>query len=153
MSDRTTKECNTKEEVDQGIGEEISEIFSQADSVPIYQGALFDLLGYSVDTEAALAILKGTFVPPPGTTLTTIIILKEIARIWATMGAGEVEIEVSFEGFQYYWKRAREKTASSFCGLHFGHYKAIAHSDILWKTYALKLSLVTKPGQRLTDGP
>ena len=64
MSNGKTKECNTKEEVEQGIGEEISGRFSQADSALIYQGALFNLLGYLADTEAALAIIEGTFVPP-----------------------------------------------------------------------------------------
>ena len=99
---------------------------------------MFDPLGYSADTEAALAILDLTFVPPPGTTPFTILILDEIARIRAKMGAGEVDMMVSVEDFQYYWKRAEdknkraeEKTTSSFLGLHFGLYKAIAHSDIL----------------------
>ena len=59
--------------------------FSQADIAPICQGALFDLLGYSADTEVALAILEGTFVSPPGTTPTKIIILEDISRIWAKM--------------------------------------------------------------------
>ena len=31
-------------------------------------------------------------------------------------------------------------------GLHFGHYKAIAHSDILSKGHALKLTLISKTG-------
>ena len=35
MSDGTPKECNTEEEGKQGIGEEILERFSQADSAPI----------------------------------------------------------------------------------------------------------------------
>ena len=50
-------------------------------------------------------------MPPLGRTLTTILILDKIARIWAKMGAGEVDIVVSVEDFQYYWKRAEEKTA------------------------------------------
>ena len=64
MSDETTKECNTKEKFEQGIGEEISRRFSQADSTPICQEVLFNLLGYSADTGVALAILEGTFMPP-----------------------------------------------------------------------------------------
>ena len=90
--------------------------------------------------------MEGTCLPPPGTTPTTIIILDEIARIWAKMGEGEVDIVVSVEDFQHYWKRAKEKTASSFSGLHFGHYKAIAHSDILSKVHALNLTLISKTG-------
>ena len=62
------------------------------------------------------------------------------------MGEGEVDIVVSIEDFQHYWKRAEEKTAASFSGVHFGHYKAIAHSDILSKVHALKLTLISKTG-------
>ena len=51
------------------------------------------------DSEAALAILEVTFVLPPGTMPTTVLILDEIARIWAKMGAGEVDIVVSVEDF------------------------------------------------------
>ena len=55
-----------------------------------------------------------------------------------------MDIVISVEDFQYYWKRAEEKTASSFSGLHFEHYRSITHSDVLSKVHALKLSLITK---------
>ena len=103
MADGTVRECNTKEEVEQGVGDEISERFSHAASDPVCQGEFFDLLGYLADTEAALEILAGTFVSPPGTSPTTVIILEEIARIWAQMEGGEVDIVVSVEDFQHYW--------------------------------------------------
>ena len=79
MSDGTVREYNIKEGVEQGVMDKISERFSCTAIAPVYQGALFDLLGYSADTEAALEILAGTFVPPSGTSPTTIIILEEIA--------------------------------------------------------------------------
>ena len=85
-------------------------------------------------------------MPPPETSLTTIVILKEIVRIWAQMEGGEVNIVVSVEDFQHYWRRAKEKTASSFSDLHFGHYKAIAASDFLSKVHTLKLTLISKKG-------
>ena len=88
-------------------------------------------------------ILEGTFVPPPGTDRPTMILLEEITRIWDKMGAGEVNIVISKEDFQHYWKHAKEHTLSSFSGMHFGHYKAAAHLDFLSKTHALKLSLIT----------
>ena len=42
------------------------------------------------------------------------------------MESGEVDIKVTKEDFQYYWKKVREKTASTYLGLHFGHYIAAA---------------------------
>ena len=146
MADGRVRECNTKEEVKQGIGDDILECFSHAASAPVCQGAIFNHLGYSANTDAALEILAGTFVPPPGTTPTTVIILDEIARIWAQMEGGEVDIVVSVKDFQHYWQRAKEKTASLFSGLHFRHYKAIAASDFLSKVHTLKLKLISKTG-------
>ena len=102
----------------------------RADSAQVCQRALFELLGYSADTDAALAILEGTFIPPPKTTAATRIIVEEIARIWEKMGTDEVRIETNRKDYQYYWKRAKERTASSFSGLHFGDYKAAAYIQI-----------------------
>ena len=74
------------------------------------------------------------------------IILEEIAQIWEKMGTGEVSIEISRENYQYHWKRVKERTALSFSGLYFGHYKAAAYSDTLSRIHALKLALITKTG-------
>ena len=64
ISGITTKECTTNKEVEEGIGGEISERFSQANSTPICQGALFDLLLYSADTEAALPYSRAHLCHP-----------------------------------------------------------------------------------------
>ena len=74
----SVKECTTNETVENDIHQEISGHFSRADITPIYQGALFKLLGYSVDIKTATDIIKGTFEPPEGTSLATLIILGEI---------------------------------------------------------------------------
>ena len=115
---RSNKEdelCNTKTAVEKGLANSLSERFSCAESAPICQGALFELLGYSADTKTAEEILEGTFIPPPDTDPATIIILEEIARIWSKMGTGKVSITVSVEDFQYYWGRIKERTSSSDC--------------------------------------
>ena len=57
---------------------------------------LFELLGCNADTAAGAQISEGTFVPPPETNPATIIILKEIARIWRPMSEGEVGIIITF---------------------------------------------------------
>ena len=128
------------------LAEENSKRFGLADNAPICQGALFELLGYSADTQAAEEILQGTWVPPPDTSRATLLLLEEIARIWKKMEGGEINIVVSQEDFQYYWKRVKERTSSSFSGVHFGHYKAAAYSDSLSRMHALKLSIISKTG-------
>ena len=124
----------------------LSERFGMADSASNFNGALFNLLEYSADTEIAEQILVGTFVPPLGTPASKIATIDEIGRIWKEMGKGEAEIVVSQDDFQYYWKTVRERTASSYSKLHFSHYTSAAHSDCLSTCYAMKLSLITKSG-------
>ena len=60
------------------------------------------------------------------------------------MEGGEINIVVNQEDFQY-----KERTSSSFSGVHFGHYKAAAYSDFLSRTHALKLSIISKTGAAL----
>ena len=132
--------------MERGLANSLSERFSCAESAPICQGALFELLGYSADTETAEEILEGTFIPPRDTDPATIIMLGEIARVWSKMGTGEVNITVSIEDFQYYWRRIKERISSSYSKLHFGHYKSAAHSVYLSDCHAAKLSLTTKTG-------
>ena len=93
-----------------------------------------------------MEILEGTFKPPKGTDPATVIILNEISRIWRLMVDGEVSIIITKEDFQHYWKRVKERIASSFLGRHFGHYAAVAHSDLLSEAHARHLALVTKTG-------
>ena len=135
-----------KEEIEDGIHEEIMKRFARADGAPICHGPLYDLLGYCADTEAAEQILEGTFVPPPGTDGPTLVILEEISRIWKKLGDGEVELTVTQEDYQHYWRRVKERIASSYSGLHFGHYKSTAYSDFLSKVLAKKISIISQTG-------
>ena len=59
-----TNHCDTEETVVEALGDEISKRFDRAKSVPICQGALYDLLGYGANTETAEEILEGTFFFP-----------------------------------------------------------------------------------------
>ena len=138
--------CTVKEDVEAAIHEEIDVRFGRADSAPICRGPLFDLLGYTADTDAAVEILQGTFKPPEGTSEGTKIILREIARIWQLLEAKEIDIRITQEDFRYYWSRAKERTSSSRSGRHFGHYCAAAFSSKLSKLHALHLSIITRTG-------
>ena len=144
--DRTVKEHTTKDKIEQAIATEIPKRFGQADSAPICQGPMFDLLSYSVNTHTAEQIHEGKFVLPLGMDGSTLIILKEIARIWRKMGTCKVEITVTTENYQHYWNKVKEKISSLISSLHFSHYKAIAHSDFLSQCLAMKLELITGTG-------
>ena len=146
QQDGTIKKCDTKESCESAIGEEIKPRFDRANSAPVCQGALFDLLGYEVDTDTAMDILEGKFNCSLVEGTPTGEILKEIAEIWKMVGNGKVDIFITKEDFQHFWKRAKERTSSSRSGQHIGHYKAAALSDYLSEVHALKLSLISKTG-------
>ena len=93
-----------------------------------------------------MEILEGTFKSPQGTDPAMVVILNKILRIWRLIGDGEVSIIITKEDFQHYWRRMKERTASSFSGRHFGHIAAAAHSDLLSEAHARHLALITKTG-------
>ncbi|KAK1748959.1 hypothetical protein QTG54_000898 [Skeletonema marinoi] len=144
--DGVVTEYVNKEEIEKAVMEELTSRFGRAGSAPICQGVLYDLLGTYADTEAAVQILEGTFTPPTDADGPTLIILEEIARIWQLMGDGEVNIVITQEDYQYYWRKVKESTSSSLSGLHFGHYKAIGWDDELSNILARKLSLISATG-------
>ena len=76
----------------------------------------------------------------------TLLLLEEMANIWQLMKDGRVDIVVTVDDFQHYWRRAKERTSSSYSKLHFGHYKSAARWDYLLEVHALKLSLISKSG-------
>ena len=76
----------------------------------------------------------------------TLSILEEIMRIWKKMGDREVNIIITREDYQHYWKRVEERIASSYSGLHFGHYKSAAFLDYLLEILSKKLTLISQTG-------
>ena len=99
-----------------------------------------------VNSKTAIDILEGKFNAPVGTDGATLLLFHEISNIWKLMKDGKVDIVITKEDFQYFWKRAKERTASSFWKVHFGHYTSAAHSDFLLDVHARKLSLIAQTG-------
>ena len=59
---------------------------------------------------------------------------------------------VTREDYQKYWKPSKEKTSSSYSGLHFGHWKAASESDYLLEVHALLPKLWCPPDTLPRDG-
>ena len=146
QADGSTVRVDTKEQCEQAIQDELKPRFDRAKSAPVCQGALFKLLGYEVDSKTAIDILEGKFDAPAGTDGATLLLFHEISNIWKSMKDGKVNVVITKEDFQYFWKRAKERTASSISKVHFGHYTSAAHSDLLSEIHARKLSLIAQTG-------
>ena len=58
----------------------------------------------------------------------------------------EISIVISPEEFRHFWGRAKEGTASSISGVHFGHYKAAVKYELLSEFLAKQVTLIARTG-------
>jgi len=66
--------------------------------------------------------------------------------MYLSVSREEVATFVTAEDYQYYWKRVKERTYSSYSRLHFGHYIAAADSEVLSTSHADKLTEFARRG-------
>ena len=53
---------------------------------------------------------------------------------------------VTLDEYKFYWKKVKERIASSYSGLHVGHYKAAAYNDSLATLHCVKLNEMARRG-------
>jgi hypothetical protein len=124
----------------------LSEHFHLAYSAPCYHGQLFDDLGCMGDTECSQWILEGTYDYPPDTDVWTKKILQEAQHTFAHMSGKEIATTISTADFQQCWRRVDERTSSSFSGVTFSHYKAVAFHMMLSAMHAAYLTACARRG-------
>ena len=139
-------ETSTQYETESSIFEEIETRFQLACEAPISRTKLIDQLGYLGDSEIAAQIVGGTYEIPAEVDDATALILEEIGRIGVDLSNGDTTITITPEEFQYFWKRVKEGTASSYSGIHYGHYKAAAHSEKISSFLSKKITLISRTG-------
>ena len=122
---------DTKDAVVEHTSDQLSEHFRLAYSAPCYHGQLFDNLGFMGYTECSQRILEGTYDYPPDTDVWTKKILQKAQHTFARMSGEEIATMISTADFQQYWIRVDERTSSSFSGITFSHYKAVASHMML----------------------
>ena len=144
--DEIFEEYTTEDAIFDQVSTGLDERFRLAMSAPAYSGQLFDDIGFCGDTAAAQAILEGTYVFPPDCDPATRLLLEEAAKTYRQLSNEEIASYVTLEDFQYWWRRARARTSSSYSGLHFDHYIAAAYDDGLSALHAAKLTFCAQKG-------
>jgi hypothetical protein len=124
----------------------LSERFCLAYSTPCYHGQLFNGLGFMGDTECSQKILEGMYEYPPDTDIWTKKILQEAQHTFSRMSGAKIATTISTADFQQYWKRVGERTTSSFSGVTFSHYKAVASHLMLLLMHAAYLTACSRQG-------
>jgi hypothetical protein len=137
-----------KTEVELAIQREIKARFSLGNSAPIARSLLGHDLEYLANAETAYSIIQGTFPIPADLDEATRMILHEIGVIGQRILEGDFSpsLHITAEDYKKYHKYIRESTSSSPSGLHLGHGKAAAYSDMLAKTHATQMNLVIRSG-------
>ena len=128
MVNRMAEDSTSKEAMEQFIFEETEQKFQLAANAPIETTKLMKQLGYLANSDIAEQILNATFIIPLQLDDATALVLEEIERIDMQVRHGETIVTISADEFYYFWKRVKEGTAYSYSGIHYGYYKATAHS-------------------------
>jgi len=144
--DGVVQESTDQEETEQFIFDEAEMRFQLAAEAPIESTKLIEQLGYLGDSEIAKQLIEGRYEIPDELDDATALLLQEIGRVGVQLTNGDITITITPEEFQHFWKRVREGTASSYSGIHYGHYKAAAHSDKISNFLAKKITLISRTG-------
>ena len=140
-------EVTDREGMEQTIWDNIHrKRFFLAEQAPICAGDLREKFGYNAITGAAKQVLEGTYNPRPAEDPATLEVFSAIAENRREVPPNSVRTHIHYTEWQKYWLRAREDTSSSESGLHFGHYKAGARSDIISHVHAVKTSIALTRG-------
>ena len=103
-------------------------------------------VGYLGNSPACARLLSGTYIFPSDTDLHTKDLMSLISKTTRRLKAKIISHKISVDDFINYWKGSREKTSSSFSGLHFGHWKAASHSRALASIHAKSIELAFRMG-------
>jgi Reverse transcriptase (RNA-dependent DNA polymerase) len=136
------QERTDKEGMEHILLEDIQRRYNQAANTLFLQEPLAPLIGPVADTEAAQAILEGTFVPPEGTNPGAVKLIKQMKR---PEGLPSIKMEVEIQRYRRAWLRCRQQTAAA-SELHFGHFRAQATNDILGRCDALMAHIPYRTG-------
>jgi len=144
--DGEIQESTNQEETEEFVFEENEMRFQLAAEAPISSTKLIEQLGYLGDSDIAKQLVEGSYEIPDEVDDATALILEEIGRVGVQLTNGDINITITAEEFQYFWRRIKEGTASSYSGIHYGHYKAASHSSRLSAFLAKKITLISRTG-------
>ena len=136
----------SKVETKKFIFEETEYRFQLAGDALISKTKLLEQREYPLDTQITQQLIEGKFDISDDIDDVTALILEEIGRVGVQVFNGNVAIDISSDEFQYFWRRIKEGTESSISGIHYDHYKAVAHSYRISGFLAKKLTLVAQTG-------
>ena len=150
LEDGAIQEFSGQEDVQEAIWSNIHQRrFYLAEQAPICSGDLREDFGYNADTEAAAAVLSGSYNPGFVVEEATQELFDSVSEIRSCVPMDSITEIITHGQWSEFWHRTREETSSSRSGRHFGFYKAGANSPLISHYHALQTSVVLKRGIKL----
>jgi hypothetical protein len=142
LEDGAYVEKMAQAEVEQHTMDMCEARFRLTENTPLRLEPMCSALGpFAIETDAAQAILQGTYEVPAETDDYTREFLQTIQASAPLNPQLRLSCEITKEDFQCYWTKPKERTSSSISGLHYGHYKAASKNDMLSEIHALMTKL------------
>ena len=138
-----TTKVTERESLEREIMRCLSKRFSLTYNNPSMNNMFTSRVGYLAEKPGATQILEGNIPDDLGLDAEAKEFLSLLAISQIRTGLSS---KVQTKDFINYWGKAQEKTASSFSGLHFGHYISIIDHQNLSGLYADFLDLVLATG-------
>ena len=127
--DGTVTEYTSKEEVEQACMRENERKYTQTENTPCLRDPLLQEIGLTGDSDACDRILRGTYIPPPGTSPYVREFLDELK---AHPFEGEPPpTHILTSDFVNFWTKKKEQISSGISGIHYGHMKACSQDPLL----------------------
>jgi hypothetical protein len=143
------QEFKTQDGVFQAVSATLVERFQSALIAPCHRGKFFEDVGHLADGPVAQQTLEGTYKYPQDLDPATRLLFEEATATYVSLSPTAIATYVTPEDFQHFWQTARERTGSSYSGLHFGHYKAASFCPNLSLIHVAKLSICARNGVAL----
>jgi hypothetical protein len=139
-------DVTAKEEMEAVIIQENQRKYLLMAGTPLVSPPLVDDFGYMGVTEAARAILEGTYQIPPGVNEYTTDLLHQLCRDPRVLQRPPILTSITNDQYVEAWRRQKEDTSSGPSGMHFGIFKAGTYRPYMAEFDASMLSFPLETG-------
>lgn len=98
------------------------------------------------DNSHVTAVLKGSYIPPPGTNKHAAILLKYFKQNTPVNNKGPISSIWTVSEYNNSWKKKRETTSSGDSTTHFGHFKAVIDDKYLMSMHTEIANIASMTG-------
>jgi len=115
---------SSQQAMEQALCQSLQSCFTKAHGSPFLHQPLLCDVGFWGCGQAAREIVEGSYQCPLEMDKYTWLFIEALQ--WPALHPDLISSILNMEAFCAHWHKARESTASSYSGLHFGHYKSVA---------------------------